>query len=794
MKHFLQFIFVIAILTGCDILFTDNNFIDDKNNEEALPCKLYHITDDITPFESVFLAEDGNCLAIKKDTTFGYVAVIDSLKADDEKALVVYLDSLGKVRRLFNDGKSLDITHNDERHLNLWYRDTDGTSEVFDLILNTPQDTTILAITKAGEVFDPMDIASIAFALLDLKDIGKAVAFNSHIADGLKANILADLLTVGPFSNTATEVLTGITSVAITAAIGAGGLPLTALLATIGIANAAISDWQNIVADNCFGSAIPITGDAVQVTDKHIVIHYSLSNVVPSKTDFLVGVIVADGLFITKNHHLLKESVAYESQSGYITINIEELHKVKGDRLKYRVYLEPINDNGFKWDDELLDYWRYGEVKEFEIAEPELTITSVRQTNAIDNNGHNYLFEVEITASNSIPFEENFLWGVNVYESFSEICESTDDVIMSKEIYTSGNVCEKFSLNIDINGVYMHTDNNPYTPIANFFAVPYVCFDGYLYELFTKAHKLSLSYEVPEPKCLTGDPLEINPDSATITCTFENVPNNGECQVILYWADGYRTIKCRRNANGEQMVHIYDLEPGIIYYYQACIDCKDGPVYGEKKELITICPTSGQWIDLGLPSGNLWAAWNVGANSPEEFGGYYAWGETEEKNTYSSDTYVHREWNSQDMRWYVMDIGSDIGGTSYDVAHIKLGSGAKIPNEEEMEELLYNCEWVTGIYKDVKGQYIIGPNKNNIFLPFAGRKYTDDAPYSIGDAGGFYWLSITMNGYGFGGHGALHITEDSSYTNCSFVVTGNIGFVYWYYFHGFTVRALKKDN
>lgn len=496
MKHFLQFIFVIAILTGCDILFTDNNFIDDKNNEGTLPCKLYHITDDITPFESVFLAEDGNCLAIKKDTTFGYVAVIDSLKADDEKALVVYLDSLGKVRRLFNDGKSLDITHNDERHLNLWYRDTDGTSEVFDLILNTPQDTTILAITKAGEVFDPMDIASIAFALLGLKDIGKAVDLNSHIADGLKANILADLLTVGPFSNTATEVLTGATSVAITAAIGAGGLPLTALLATIGIANAAISDWQNAVADNCFGSAIPITGDAVQVTDKHIVIHYSLSNVVPSKTDFRVGVIVADGhgLFITKNHHLLKESVAYESQSGYITINIEELHKVKGDRLKYRVYLEPINDNGFEWDDELLDYWRYGAVKEFLIDEPNININASQVAEEYD--GRNFVFDVEVTMSTPIP-SEIVTYGVAIYKSTSDVCDC-EDFLFYQDFYEYGNNTVSFDIIID--EIMMHTEKKPYTPIYNYYAVPVCLFNDYQYLLIDNAQKIRLEYNQELPQ------------------------------------------------------------------------------------------------------------------------------------------------------------------------------------------------------------------------------------------------------------------------------------------------------
>lgn len=199
---------------------------------------------------------------------------------------MVYIDSLGKVRRVFNDGKSLDISYNSVGNVNLWYREVDGTSEVFNDIKYTSTKTITKSSTKAGEVFNPMDIASIGLVLWDLRDIGDAVAFNPLIGDVLKANISADLLTTGPFSNTTTEILTGITSVAITAAIGTSSLPIAVLLATIGVADAAISDWQNSVADRYFGTATPITGDAVQLTDNHFVISYSLNGINPNQTDF----------------------------------------------------------------------------------------------------------------------------------------------------------------------------------------------------------------------------------------------------------------------------------------------------------------------------------------------------------------------------------------------------------------------------------------------------------------------------------------------------------------------------
>ena len=121
--------------------------------------------------------------------------------------------------------------------------------------------------------------------------------------------------------------------------------------------------------------------------------------------------------------------------------------------------------------------------------------------------------------------------------------------------------------------------------------------------------------------------------------------------------------------------------------------------------------TVERWVDLGLSV--LWAAYNVGASSPEEYGGYYAWGETEEKDRYSWDNY------NFDF------IGSEISGTSYDVAYVKWGDGARMPTLEEVKELVNNCTFEYGTYYGVKGSYVTGPNGNSIFLPFAGYRGLD---------------------------------------------------------------------
>ncbi|MBO4315774.1 MAG: hypothetical protein J5867_07425, partial [Prevotella sp.] len=80
-----------------------------------------------------------------------------------------------------------------------------------------------------------------------------------------------------------------------------------------------------------------------------------------------------------------------------------------------------------------------------------------------------------------------------------------------------------------------------------------------------------------------------------------------------------------------------------------------------------------QAVDLGLPSKTKWASCNVGATKPEEYGGYYAWGETEEKEVYDESTYKYYQ-NDE----YV-NLGSDISGTEYDVAHVKWGGNWRMP-------------------------------------------------------------------------------------------------------------------
>ena len=130
------------------------------------------------------------------------------------------------------------------------------------------------------------------------------------------------------------------------------------------------------------------------------------------------------------------------------------------------------------------------------------------------------------------------------------------------------------------------------------------------------------------------------------------------------------------------------------------------------------------YVDLGLSV--KWATCNVGAGSPEEYGNYYAWGETVTKSRYSDENCGTWEKN----------IG-DIKGTSRDVAHQKWGGNWRMPTAEEFYELIDKCDWDW----DVDGYIVTGPNGNSIFLPYAGARYEDELFGGYGE----YWSSTPVS-------------------------------------------------
>ena len=146
-----------------------------------------------------------------------------------------------------------------------------------------------------------------------------------------------------------------------------------------------------------------------------------------------------------------------------------------------------------------------------------------------------------------------------------------------------------------------------------------------------------------------------------------------------------------------------------------------------------------EYVDLGLPSGLKWATCNVGANKPEDYGDYFAWGETETKTEYSEGNSLTQEHSISELRRRGIVDGNNRLTSSYDAARAKWGGSWRMPTKEELEELDENCRWEPTTQNGVEGYKGTGPNGNSIFLPAAGYR-SGTSLYHDGDCG-CYWSS-----------------------------------------------------
>ena len=162
--------------------------------------------------------------------------------------------------------------------------------------------------------------------------------------------------------------------------------------------------------------------------------------------------------------------------------------------------------------------------------------------------------------------------------------------------------------------------------------------------------------------------------------------------------------------------------------------------------------TDSRAIDLGLSV--KWASCNVGATAPEEYGGYYAWGETSEKSDYSWDTYKYCNGTSTSMTKYCTSVayGTVDNKTTLeptdDVATVKWGGNWRMPIKEEIRELFEDCTWTWKTQSGIEGMKVTGPNGNSIFLPAAGGRV--DTGFNNRGPRGYYW-SATLGEYGSSG-------------------------------------------
>ncbi len=142
-----------------------------------------------------------------------------------------------------------------------------------------------------------------------------------------------------------------------------------------------------------------------------------------------------------------------------------------------------------------------------------------------------------------------------------------------------------------------------------------------------------------------------------------------------------------------------------------------------------------EYIDLGLPSGTKWATMNVGADSNNISGGYFAWGEVTTKTEYEKNIQTYnRDASSLNADNIVNENG--LLTPEFDAATKNWGDGWRMPSKEDFDELIENCEWEWD--KKAVGYYVKGKNGNSIFLPAAGNYFGN----SQKEAGyGRYWCA-----------------------------------------------------
>ena len=282
--------------------------------------------------------------------------------------------------------------------------------------------------------------------------------------------------------------------------------------------------------------------------------------------------------------------------------------------------------------------------------------------------------------------------------------------------------------------------------------------NGYIYECYWDGYpeQLAFDFNLQSGDIFKSEVNDMEQLEVKQVRTFNFAGTNRRCMdiwvylkgeeiingLVDYWIEG---IGCM---GGPHSPFWWDATSGSSLLL-SCYDGDECIFNVEELNQFTNCPSScpddkhPHAIDLGLPSGTKWACCNVGATTPEGYGGYYAWGETEEKDYYDRNTYQYYQNGS-----YV-NLGSDIAGTGYDVAHVKWGSSWVMPSLDQIKELVNNCTYTWTLMNGVLGGQFSGPTSGNIFLPAAGYRCYYSGLY-VGGSLGYYWSSTPGPSYSIG--------------------------------------------
>lgn len=295
------------------------------------------------------------------------------------------------------------------------------------------------------------------------------------------------------------------------------------------------------------------------------------------------------------------------------------------------------------------------------------------------------------------------------------------------------------------------------------------------------------------PTVVTSEVTEIT--ETTANCGGE-VTSDGNTDVfargVCWSVNQSPTLDDHYTSDGEGVgtytSELTELVANTTYYVRAYATNSKGTAYGEEVCFSTLegqDETEDAVVDLGLPSGTKWAAYNVGANKPEQWGEFFAWGEVKTKEVFLPSNCAS----------YEKDLGDISGKPEYDVAKASWGGDWRMPRLEDFEELVTYCDRSWTAVNGVSGYKMVSRiNGNHIFLPASGFMNTN-ASTAAGTEGvldqgswGYYWTSTPYDDADSYGYGV------NTHKRSSFITFSSNSFFadFGLRFNGFSIRPVKK--
>jgi uncharacterized protein (TIGR02145 family) len=241
-------------------------------------------------------------------------------------------------------------------------------------------------------------------------------------------------------------------------------------------------------------------------------------------------------------------------------------------------------------------------------------------------------------------------------------------------------------------------------------------------------------------------------------------------------AAGSMDLPVSVSQSGDYSYALTSVGNNTTYYYRAYIFDGTNYYYGAEQSFVTMGASNYQAIDLGLPSGTKWANMNIGAETENGVGKFFAWGETYSKDNFSTGTYAHYD-------SYYKVIGEDIAGTKYDAARSIMGGAWTMPTKTQYDELLDSrytkWEWVTDNGRNGYRvtSLVEGYTDRSIFIPASG--WMNGTTLTGDNVSGYFWLSTFYN------------SDEAYYTALSQNVKGSDYDPRW---EGFPIRGVINNG